>query len=97
MRDIRIKTNGFEITEKRKALIKKWEDFIFEFIDVDFIYHFYYDDMSDMVLVILRYGHYGYFVITDYCVSFNGYFCEHHEYLIFEKSTELSKFDRVVL
>ena len=97
MRDIRIKTNGFEITEKRKALVKKWEDFIFEFMDVAFIDHFYYDDMLDMVLVILMNGHYGHFVITDYRVSFNDYSCEHHEYLIFEKSTEISKFDRVVL
>lgn len=97
MRDIRIKTNGYEITKKHKALIEKWENFIYEYLDVAFIDHFYYGDKLDMALVMLMNGNYGYFSITENCIGFNGYTCEHHEYLIFEKSIEISKFDKVVL
>lgn len=97
MRDIRIKTNGYEITKKHKVLIEKWENFIYEYLDVAFIDHFYYGDKLDMALVMLMNGNYGYFSITENCIGFNGYTCEHHEYLIFEKSIEISKFDKVVL
>ena len=97
MRDIRIKTNGYEITEKHKALIEKWENFIYEYMDVAFIDHFYYGDKLDMAMVKLMDGNYGYFSITENRIGFNGHTCTHEEYLIFEKSTENSKFDKVVL
>ena len=66
-------------------------------MDVAFIDHFYYGDKLDMVLVMLMDGNYGYFSITENHIGFNGHTCTHEEYLIFEKSTENSKFDKIVL
>lgn len=97
VRDIRIKTNGYKITEKHKALIEKWENFIFEYLDVAFIEHFYSGDNLDMAFVKLTDEHYGYFSITENYIGFNGYTCTHEEFLFFEKSEENSKFDEVVL
>ena len=97
MKDIRINANGYEITKKHKTLIEKWENFIFEFLDVAFINHFYCSNRVDAVFVELTDGNYGYFDITENHIVFDCYQCTHDEFLIFEKSTENSKFDKVVL
>lgn len=88
MKDIRVKTNGYEITEGHKAIIKKWENFIFENMDVKFIDHFYYGDKLDMATVKLKDEYYGDFNITENRISFTGHTCTHEEYLIFTKATK---------
>lgn len=96
MRDIRIKSNGFDISGKHKALVEKWENFIYEFLDVFFIDYFYYDDKLVVALVKLMDGHYGSFNITENHIELSYFTCAHEEYLIFEKSTENSNFNKVM-
>ena len=87
MKDIRVKLNGFELTDEHKRVLKVWEEKAFQELDVDYISEFYYGNSLVMATIKLNDGYYGEFNITEKRISFNGHECTHEEHEIFTKLT----------
>lgn len=87
MNDIRVKTNGYELTAEHKRVLKVWEEKAFETMDIKYIDEFYYGDKLVMAKIKLNDGYYGSFNITEKRISFNGHECTREEHNAFTKLT----------
>lgn len=87
MNEIKVKSNGYELTENHKKVLKVWEEKAFELLEVDYISEFYYGDKLVMATIKLTDGHYGDFNITEKSISFNGHTCTNEQHSIFTKLT----------
>lgn len=87
MKDIRVKTNGYELTEEHKKVLKVWEEEAYKILDIKYIDEFYYGDKLVMATIKLNDGNYGHFNITEKRISLNGLTCTHEQHNLFATLT----------
>lgn len=72
---IKIKTNGYELTRRTFDVMQAWEKYVKEHESVKEIEYFFWSDHLVMVTVTFNAGGYGHFNIYEKAVHLVGYKC----------------------
>lgn len=87
MAEMKIKTNGYEISVKLQKVVDIWKSFLEEKLDVKEFSLFYYGDNLIFADCILNDKNYGQFNITENQVFFNGHTCTDEQRDVFASAT----------